>query len=153
MAELCAACAERHGASSYGDRTQAALSARILIVDDDMAMRDFVDDVLRDAGYWTVRAIDGQDALEMADRLGPFDLLLTDELMPRMPGHELAQRLRCRHRDLKVLYLTAHSDLLPKEELKQWENEALLDKPATPDDLLDAISVLLSRDAGERHAT
>jgi two-component system, cell cycle sensor histidine kinase and response regulator CckA len=118
--------------------------ARILIVDDDTSVREFVDQVCREAGYTTVRAIDGQDALEMAEQMGSFDLLLTDELMPRMQGHELARRLRKREPNLKVLYLTGYSDVLFQEKLVLWEHEAFLDKPSTADALLEAVSQLLN---------
>ena len=118
--------------------------ARILIVDDDTSVREFLDHVFREAGYTTVRAIDGQDALDMSEQLGSFDLLLTDELMPRMQGHELAQRLRKREPNLKVLYLTGYSDLLFQEKIALWEHEAFLDKPSTADQLLEAVSLLLN---------
>jgi CheY-like chemotaxis protein len=123
--------------------TAVARPARILIADDEIAVRDFVDHVLRSAGYLTVRAFDGRDALEIAETLGPFDLLLTDELMPRMLGHELARQLRKREPNLKVLYLTAYLDCL-FEAKKVWEDEAFLEKPSTPEALLEAVAVLLS---------
>src|SRR5687768_13600214 len=84
----------------------------VLIVDDETSARDFLDLVLRDAGYVTARAMNGQEALEIAEQFGPFDLLVTDEMMPRMEGHVLAERLRAREPWLKVLYLTGYSDHL-----------------------------------------
>jgi CheY-like chemotaxis protein len=131
---------------SFPQRIAGASPARILIVDDDTSMRDFVDRVLKDAGYLTVHAVDGQDALEIGKRLGPFDLLLTDELMPRMAGHELARQLRKRQRDLKVLYLTGHTDRLFTQKHTWWACETFLDKPATPDQLLGAVARLLADD-------
>jgi two-component system cell cycle sensor histidine kinase/response regulator CckA len=130
--------------SASSVRAATLAPARILIVDDDTAVREFVDQVCREAGYTTVRAIDGQDALEMSEQMGSFDLLLTDELMPRMQGHELAQRLRKREPNLKVLYLTAYSDVLFHEKIVLWEHEAFLDKPSTADALLEAVSQLLN---------
>jgi diguanylate cyclase (GGDEF)-like protein len=121
----------------------AAKPAHILIADDETAVRDLVDQVLRSAGYSTARAIDGQDALEMAKQLGPFDLLLTDEMMPRMLGHELAQQLRQREPSLKVLYFTGYSGRLFAEKAGLKESESFLDKPSTPDGLLEAVSQLL----------
>src|SRR5258708_797969 len=67
---------------------------RILVVEDESSMREFVDRVLREAGYWTARMVDGEEALALAEHFGPFDLLLTDLMMPRMSGTELARRLR-----------------------------------------------------------
>jgi two-component system cell cycle sensor histidine kinase/response regulator CckA len=143
MPQMHATSAKYRSSTSSGIHS-ALPPARILIVDDDTAVREFVDQVFRDAGYDTVRAIDGQEALEMSEQLGSFDLLLTDELMPRMPGHELAQRLRRREPNLKVLYLTGYSDLLFNEKVTLWEHEAVLDKPSTADALLKAVSKLLN---------
>ena len=125
-------------------REAAPKHGHILIADDETPVRDLVDRVLRSVGYSTVRAIDGQDALEMAERLGPFDLLLTDELMPRMFGHELARQLRQREPHLKVLYFTGHTDLLLEATGTLSERESCLDKPSTPNGILEAVSLLLS---------
>jgi diguanylate cyclase (GGDEF)-like protein len=125
-------------------RTGVAKPARILIADDETAVRDLVDQVLRNAGYTTVRAFDGQDALEIAEKLGPFDLLLTDELMPRMRGCELVRHLRQRDPNLRVLYFSGYRGRLFDENVKLWECESFLDKPSTPEGLLEAVSLLLS---------
>ena len=124
---------------------QVPRRARILIADDETSMRELIDRFLQLAGYTTVRAVDGQDALEMAECLAPFDLLLTDEVMPRMMGHELAQELHRRQPNLKVLYLTGFRDRLVNERMNGLsEYEAVLDKPSTADSLLAAVSALLS---------
>ncbi len=117
---------------------------RILIVEDELSKRDFVDRVLRDAGYVTARVVDGQEALELTELFGPFDLVLTDPIMPRMSGTELTRRLRQREPNLKVLYYTGYPDRVLKEQCAFWQNEALLDKSSTPEGLLDAVSLLLS---------
>src|SRR5688572_20975572 len=120
--------------------SQVPRRARILIADDETSMRELIDRFLQLAGYTTVRAVDGQDALEMAECLAPFDLLLTDEVMPRMMGHELAQELHRRQPNLKVLYLTGFRDRLVNERVCGLrEYEAVLDKPSTADTLLEAV--------------
>ena len=67
---------------------------RVLIVDREQAGREFLDRVLRQPGYQTVLAADGFEALRIAESRGPFDLLVTDVVIPGMPGDELARRLR-----------------------------------------------------------
>ena len=62
--------------------------------------------------------------------------------MPNLMGDELARRLRQDDPALKVLYLTGFSDLLFKEKLTLWEDEAYLDKPCSVRGLLEAISLL-----------
>ena len=116
---------------------------KILIVDDDPAILEFVDRVLRDADYTTALAPDGPEALEIEEKQGPFDLLLTDVMMPKMSGDRLARQLRLRAPTLKVLYLTGYSDRLFKEKGTLWEDEAFLDKPCTVNSLLQAVSLLL----------
>jgi two-component system cell cycle sensor histidine kinase/response regulator CckA len=116
---------------------------RVLIVDDDEAMRQFVETVLRGAGYETALGADGEDAIRLAGQSASFDLLVTDEMMPRMAGHQLARYMRRRYRGIKVLYLSAFREELFKEKGSLWDDEAFLDKPCTPEMLLDAVSRLL----------
>jgi FixJ family two-component response regulator len=63
--------------------------------------------------------------------------------MPEMTGHELARRLRLRQPDLKVLYFTGFSDDIFAVKGVLWEGEAFLDKPATVEGILQAVSLLL----------
>jgi two-component system cell cycle sensor histidine kinase/response regulator CckA len=116
---------------------------RVLVVDDNEGIRQLVEMVLLNEGYEIAVASNGDEASQIALQLGAFDLLLTDELMPGMLGHELAQRLRGREPGLKVLYFTGFSDVLFKEKQRLWEDEAYLDKPCTPRGLVEAVSLLL----------
>lgn len=130
--------------ASQGPSQSEATKWHILIAEDDLSEREFLDFVLRDAGYSTCRAIDGQEALEFATQHGPFDLLLTDLVMPRMGGVELVQRLRQTESHLKILYFTGFGDRLFEEHVALSEDEAFLEKPATIEELLEAVSRLLS---------
>jgi CheY-like chemotaxis protein len=115
----------------------------VLIVDDEEALRKFVDRVLSQAGYTTTTASDGPEAIEAAAKLGPLDLLVTDLMMPVMTGDELARRLRLQQPSLKVLYLTGFSDHLFKEKVTLWQDEAFLDKPCGIKGLMEAVALLL----------
>ena len=121
----------------------ASDSPRILIVDDESGILEFVDRALRGAGYTTKLASNGAEALAAAELFSPFDLLLTDVRMPGMTGDDLAARIRQRFPATKVLYLTGFSDQLFKEKHRLWEDEAFLDKPATVNAVLEAVSLLL----------
>jgi two-component system cell cycle sensor histidine kinase/response regulator CckA len=114
----------------------------ILFVDDDELVRSYVSRVLRQAGYRTAIAKDAADAMRVASADGPFNLLLTDLMMPQMNGDELARRLRVKQPDLPVLYLTGFSDRLFSERKTLWEGEAFLEKPCTPKGLLEAVSMI-----------
>jgi len=122
---------------------EARRAIRILIVDDEAPMRQFVDTVMRDAGYETTLACDGDEAIAISTTAPAFELLITDEMMPRMAGHQLARYMRERYRDIKVLYLSGYREQLLKEKGSLWADEAFLDKPCTPQQLAQAVSRLL----------
>lgn len=124
-------------------RVTNASPRRILIVDDEAPMRQFLHTALVTAGYDSVVASDGTDALATLEREGPFDAIVTDVMMPQMRGYELAQRARRLESTIKVLYVTGFSDALFKEKPQLWEDEAFLEKPCTPDSLLEALSLLV----------
>jgi len=113
----------------------------VLIVDDDQAVLSFVERVLSEAGYRTMTATNGPDAIEIAHK-NPFDLLLTDVNMPQMTGDELARRLRHDEPALKVLYLTGYSDQLFRDKTTLWQDEAFLEKPCTIAGLLQAVALV-----------
>ena len=116
---------------------------RALIVDDDEGMRLFVQRVLAGAGFETALADDGDAAIALAATEKPFDLLVTDEMMPRMAGHQLARYMRERYLDIRVLYLTGYRDRVFDAKGSLWADEAFLDKPCTPEALRQAVSQLL----------
>ena len=119
------------------------MPVRVLIVDDEESVRKYVERVLREGGYDTTAAGDGNEALEIAKAQPPFGLLVTDLMMPHMNGDELARRLRVQDPGLKVLYLTGFSDRLFKDKVTLWEDEAFLEKPCSVKAVLEAVSLLL----------
>lgn len=116
---------------------------RVLVVDDERPVRTFAEGALRLGGYLTVGAASGPEALTIAKEQGPFDLLLTDVVMPGLQGDELTQRLRGSQPELKVLYLTGCTDQLFDAKPILWENEAFVEKPVTVRGLLEAVSLML----------
>jgi two-component system cell cycle sensor histidine kinase/response regulator CckA len=127
-------------------------AASILIVDDEESIRRYVDRVLSKAGYRTTVAMNGPDAIGAAAAGGGFDLLLTDVMMPDMTGAELARRLRQDNPGLKVLYLTGYADQLFTEKVTLWEDEAFLEKPCSPEALLQAVSLSVTGSTGQQAA-
>jgi PAS domain S-box-containing protein len=102
----------------------------VLVVEDSDDMREITGRILAKNGYQVLAAASGPDALEMArDYEGQIDLLLTDVIMPRMQGSELAPILVKSRPDLRVLYMSgfAHSALGAAGTLAP--EVALLDKP------------------------
>ena len=84
---------------------------RILLVEDDPAVREFAVSLLADLGYQVTAARDGIEARAIVEREGldGYELLLTDVVMPRLGGAELAQELRERDPGLAVLFVSGYA--------------------------------------------
>lgn len=122
----------------------APASPRVLVVDDDDAVREFADRALQTAGYEVESAANGRQALKLVEELrSAFDVFLIDWLMPEMTGSDLATVLRRTHPDVKILYLTGFGDALFTAKGALWEHEAFLEKPVSVNGLLEAVSLLL----------
>ncbi len=119
-------------------------SESILLVEDDPAVRRVAERILRGAGFRVRTAAHGHEALETCQRdLDGIDLLVTDLVMPRMSGLELAERLEMRHPGLRTLFVSGYTDaLLPPKEA--WQaNRAFIAKPFAADSLTRKVRELL----------
>jgi PAS domain S-box-containing protein len=86
-------------------------SETILLVEDEQSVRELVTEYLAARGYQVLEAADGMQALEIAAaHAGKIQLLITDVVMPRLSGRELAARLSATRPDLKVLYISGYTD-------------------------------------------
>jgi CheY-like chemotaxis protein len=110
---------------------------RAVVVDDDPLMVEVLVRILRHENFELITAFGGTEALERAEGQ-QVDLLITDFHMPNMKGPELADRLRARLPDLKVLYQTGFSDQLFEEREALSEGEQFLEKPFSAKGLREA---------------
>jgi len=78
---------------------------RILVVDDDEAVRQVLQSILMNAGYSTDIACNGKEALSLMSGSG-FDLIITDLVMPEQEGIETIKRLRVEYPDVKVIAMS-----------------------------------------------
>jgi two-component system cell cycle sensor histidine kinase/response regulator CckA len=86
--------------------------ARLLVAENDPTLRSIVATLLEGEGYETLQAVDGEDALRLAmQHLHSLDLLLTDERMPGMNGHELVRVLKSIRPNLKVIVMSGSGDI------------------------------------------
>ena len=116
----------------------------ILAVDDSPSMRKMVTFTLTGAGYQVVEAIDGQDALEKAQQQS-FDLVLTDQNMPRLDGLGLTRKLRdqAQFKNTPILMLTTESSDLMKQAGKAAGATGWLVKPFDPTRLIEVIKMVI----------
>ena len=112
----------------------------ILAVDDSASMRQMVSFTLKNAGYNVVEAVDGQDALEKAGTRD-FDLVLTDQNMPRLDGIGLTKRLRDnpKFKTTPILILTTESSDQMKQAGRGAGATGWLVKPFDPAKLIEVI--------------
>jgi PAS domain S-box-containing protein len=83
----------------------------ILFVEDEESVRSLVRDFLETTGYKVLEATDGIHALDVAAaHKGPIHILITDVVMPRLSGRELAVRLSAERKDVKILYISGYTD-------------------------------------------
>jgi two-component system, cell cycle sensor histidine kinase and response regulator CckA len=123
------------------------LLSRVLVVDDDEGIRRFAARALSQSGYEVETASDGAEAIRMVEAQARFDLFVIDVMMPVMRGDELARRLHDRDPYSKVLYFTGYADQFLALRPKLRENEAVLVKPVTVKELLEAVSLRIQRSA------
>ncbi|HTC82209.1 MAG TPA: ATP-binding protein [Acidimicrobiia bacterium] len=116
---------------------------RILLVEDEAGLRRLEAEVLRSAGYDVTALPDGQAAVEhLAGETAPPDLLVTDVVMPRMGGVELADRFAADHPGVPVLFLTGYVDHASREGLADAD---VLIKPFVVTELVRRVRDALDR--------
>jgi len=118
---------------------------RILLVEDQDDVRRLLSDELTRNGYAVVDVGDGPAALFTADEEGPFDLLVTDVIMPGMSGTEVARKLA--PTGLPVLFISGHVDEALRRDLDPEAD--LLSKPFTPQVLVERVRQALDRAANQ----
>jgi PAS domain S-box-containing protein len=119
-------------------------SETVLLVEDDAAVRSLISEVLKRRGYHLLVADGGEPALELASAHGgPIDMLITDIIMPGISGIAVADRIRERHNNIAVLFVSGYADeaLVPSGFLTT--GAAFLRKPFTPDALARKVRAVL----------
>lgn len=144
---------------STDDRTEAAEavsaedeavrrgSERVLLVEDEDPVRRVARRILESAGYAVLEAPDAEQAMMYVAADEPFDLLLTDVVMPGLSGPELARRVGDRRPDVPVLFVSGYADVELDGADLAGMTTASLAKPFSPAMVLDEVRRLLD---GER---
>jgi len=135
------------GVGATAGRTTAP--NRLLVVDDEFALRQWFTDVLAGSGYQVETSEDGETAWETL-QARDYDLLITDNNMPRVSGLELIKMLRSKDMALPVILI---SGAMPTQELKRYrylQVAATLLKPFTAEQLLQTVRTVLSQSGRTR---
>jgi nitrogen-specific signal transduction histidine kinase/ActR/RegA family two-component response regulator len=143
------------GVKSLGSEASAKISRvrreTVLVVEDDLAVRELACDFLKSAGYSALTACDGIEAMEIAQRYGKeIQVVLTDIVMPKMRGPELAKQLTSLLPHLRIIYMTGYLE----------ENDAaddalrgarFLQKPFSRDSLTNCVCETTKQDNLQKH--
>jgi CheY-like chemotaxis protein len=133
------------GAPAQGPAADGKRRCRILVVEDNVDVRELAEAMLQMAEYDVVAAHSGERALEILDDDQGFDLLFTDVIMPGgMNGLELIERVHARLPEMPVLVTTGYMEQLPGSDLRS-DGLNVLAKPYQHQDLLDRIKAALKR--------
>lgn len=128
---------EASGGSVWGE---TELSGTILAVDDSRTIRDLIEFVLTGAGYRTIVATDGKDALEKLGGIKP-ELVITDINMPKMNGYDFIRAARGigAMQDVPILVLTTEFDEDIKSKVRELGANGWIAKPFNPTQLLETV--------------
>jgi len=117
----------------------------VLVVEDQDSLREMIREALQLLGYRVLAAPNGEAALDLArGHGGPLDLLITDIVMPRMGGGELASRLLAQRPGLRVLYMSGHANETVTRH-GAFEPRVLLEKPFSTETLSLRVRDVLDR--------
>ena len=119
--------------------------ARILIAEDDQSMCSFLTLALEKAGHNVDTEHNGLDALKMLEgSKEPYDLLLTDIVMPGIDGVELSNKATKIQPDLKVMFITGFAAVAMGREDIDHEKANILSKPFHLNDLVEQVETMLT---------
>lgn len=116
----------------------------ILVVEDNGDMRELFCTVLQEAGYHTIAATDGQNALELMEK-EYVDLIVADIMMPKMDGYELTKALRDAKYELPILIVTAKDQFDDMQRAFYYKADDYMIKPINVKELILRIEALLRR--------
>lgn len=116
----------------------------VLFVDDEENICDIAEQILEESGYRVTTAQSGPEALDRIRAMtGPVDLLVTDVVMPRMFGPELAERMLADHPNMRVLFVSGYADALLDDQGAIGPGVTILPKPFTGSALRRAVRSVL----------
>lgn len=120
------------------------VSARLILLDDDYAVREVTAATLRALGYTVLEAGSGGAAVELLERSANVDLMLIDFAMPGMSGAEVARRAHTTRPALPILFVTGYAD---RAALEGVSDAQIIGKPFVDTELHEKVRTALARRA------
>lgn len=118
--------------------------ATVLLVEDEEILRELARTVLERSGYEVLSAGNGVEALALSEKhTEPIHILVTDVVMPKMNGRELAERLTALRPEIKVLYMSGYTDDAVIQRILLEPGAAFLPKPFTPSVFVSKVREML----------
>jgi CheY-like chemotaxis protein len=115
-----------------------------LLVEDEDLVRRLSRQILEESGYTVIEARNGLNALEISEKEdSKFDLLITDVVMPQMGGRELAEKLRSKLPDIKILFTSGYTDDAVVRHGVIEADTNFIQKPFSPENLAEKIREIL----------
>lgn len=135
---------DTHVVATTLEPVSLTMGARVLVVDDEDAIRQLLKETLIGEGYEVELCTDGDAAWErLRGREHGFDLLITDQTMPHVTGLELVRKLRAAGDMLPVVLCTGFSELVNEQVLKELNINHYLEKPVSLNQLRAILHVVL----------
>jgi signal transduction histidine kinase len=133
--------AERPSTILAGNKAPAlTIGGKLLLVDDDNAVREVTAAMLRDLGYTVLEAGSGAGAFDLLDRERAVDLLVMDFAMPGMNGAEVARQVRLDRPGIPILFITGFAD---RAAISGIDGAQIIGKPFSRDDLAEKVTQTL----------
>ncbi len=147
---MCASCANQAKYESHIDSGEVNSDltghGKILLVEDEDAVRMFSSRALRDKGYTVIEAHNGQSALDYLKKEGQeIDLMITDVVMPKMDGPTLMKYVKELALDLKVIFISGYTEDNFRKSLENDSNVCFLAKPFNLKELSAKVKEVLSQ--------
>jgi CheY-like chemotaxis protein len=130
------------------------LSSRVLVVDDELTVREITRVVLTELNYRVILAVDGTDALmKLVDNPSEISVVITDLQMPHMDGRVLIEALRRMSPDARIILASGTVGALDDASFRALGVHAILRKPFSRADLVAALAAALSKNPVSSQAT
>jgi DNA-binding response OmpR family regulator len=138
------------GVFSTGGHFGVEPMARILVIDDDSAMRAMLEQTLKLAGYEVILAADGREGM-MRQRANPADLVITDLYMPVQDGSETIRELCSHFPEVAIIAMSGRTNTGTMLSIAQHlPSVGILRKPFLPDELIAVVAKALGRQSPAR---